>query len=196
MLAETQTKTQPRELASEKGLVNPVLSTATAGEAPQLAELARTTYISAYAHEMTADALQRHIDSALTDEAVVEMLNGDIFFVARMDERIVGFVQMGRVDRKNIPVDDIRADDSQFRRVYIDPPWQSQGIGSQLLTYALADARTTGRVFLDVWETNVRAQRFYESHGFKRVGEREVYRDDGTREGAEFLMMRTRQHRA
>ena len=71
---------------------------------------------------------------------------------------------------------------------------------AQLAVDALEDLKAVDVRVLDVreltTETNVRAQRFYESHGFKRVGEREVYRDDGTREGAEFLMMRTRQHRA
>ena len=57
-----------------------------------------------------------------------------------------------------------------------------KGIGSQLLTVALADARAGGarRAFLEVREGNLAAQEMYRKFGFIVTGRRpKYYRDNG-----------------
>ena len=53
--------------------------------------------------------------------------------------------------------------------------WRSQGIGSQLVAYLLAQGRAVGRetAALDVAVTNPRAQALYKRLGFVVMGERE-----------------------
>ena len=51
-------------------------------------------------------------------------------------------------------------------------PALGKGLGALLLKHCLEAAKSKGfkTLWLGVWEENRRAQRFYEKHGFKRVG--------------------------
>ena len=49
-------------------------------------------------------------------------------------------------------------------QLYVDPPWFGRGLGSALL--ARAQARRPGGLQLWAFESNHRAHRFYERHGF------------------------------
>ena len=49
-------------------------------------------------------------------------------------------------------------------QLYVDPPWFGRGVGSALL--ARAQARRPAGLQLWAFESNHRAHRFYERHGF------------------------------
>ncbi len=55
-------------------------------------------------------------------------------------------------------------DDAWADQLYVDPAWTGKGLGSRLMKFAKS-RRPTG---LQLWTfaTNVRAQRFYQRHGF------------------------------
>lgn len=63
----------------------------------------------------------------------------------------------------------------QMQELYVDPFFQGQGIGAQLMERFLAAARADGarEVFLWVVEENGRGRRFYHRFGFGPSGERE-----------------------
>jgi ribosomal protein S18 acetylase RimI-like enzyme len=54
----------------------------------------------------------------------------------------------------------------------VNPTYRGQGIGSQLLTYAVEFARTQQilRITLLTDHDNVTAQHFYQQHGFQQSG--------------------------
>jgi 8-oxo-dGTP pyrophosphatase MutT (NUDIX family)/GNAT superfamily N-acetyltransferase len=54
-----------------------------------------------------------------------------------------------------------------LHHLYIDPSWMGRGLGDQFM--ALARQRQPGGLQLWAFETNVRARRFYERHGFAAV---------------------------
>jgi ribosomal protein S18 acetylase RimI-like enzyme len=54
-----------------------------------------------------------------------------------------------------------------LKETYVDPEWTGQGIGSRLLAHA--KTLNPAGLELRVFKTNVRAQRFYERHGFVPV---------------------------
>lgn len=68
-------------------------------------------------------------------------------------------------------------DEVHLLNITVDPAHQGQGWG-RLMLDALAlwsRAQGAGWLWLEVRVSNVRAQRIYEHHGFRRVGERKGY---------------------
>ena len=65
----------------------------------------------------------------------------------------------------------------EIEKLYVEPAFQNQGIGSALLEYALS---TLGARWLWALEKNEGALRFYARHGFAPTGERKL--EDGTPE--------------
>ena len=61
----------------------------------------------------------------------------------------------------------------ELKRLYVDPRRHSRGLGKRLLDEGISRAKAAGasRLWLGVWEKNVRAQKFYEREGFTRAGE-------------------------
>jgi putative acetyltransferase len=52
-------------------------------------------------------------------------------------------------------------------QLFVDPGHQGSGIGTALLTAAIARMPTS--ITLDVFEDNAPARRFYERHGFRKI---------------------------
>jgi ribosomal protein S18 acetylase RimI-like enzyme len=56
----------------------------------------------------------------------------------------------------------------EISQLYIHPDFQGQGIGSKLLN--IAKDKSSGKLWLFTFEVNLKAQRFYEKHGFRIIG--------------------------
>ena len=67
-----------------------------------------------------------------------------------------------------LPVAFVAINDSEINQLYVHRKFQSMGIGSQLL--AMAKQQSSGRLSLRTFENNIRAQQFYERHGFVAIG--------------------------
>ncbi|MDF2462600.1 MAG: ribosomal-protein-alanine acetyltransferase-like protein [Ramlibacter sp.] len=68
-------------------------------------------------------------------------------------------------------------DEVHLLNITVAPAWQGQGWGRVLLDALALWARGQGAqwLWLEVRASNVRAQRIYEHHGYRRVGERKGY---------------------
>lgn len=73
----------------------------------------------------------------------------------------------------------------EIKELYIDPFFQGQGIGEQLLKFTDEQRQSFGssNTFLWVLEKNKKARKFYEKHGFHYIGEKKI--QEGT---AEYLL--------
>jgi ribosomal protein S18 acetylase RimI-like enzyme len=60
----------------------------------------------------------------------------------------------------------------EILRFYLRATWYGRGLAQPLMDAALVHARAGGHdgVWLQVWEHNARARRFYEKSGFVAVG--------------------------
>ena len=67
--------------------------------------------------------------------------------------------------------------DSEIKKLFVEPVLQGQGIGARLLEYAVEHL---GAQTLWALEKNTGAIRFYQRHGFRLTGERQL--EDGTSE--------------
>lgn len=68
-------------------------------------------------------------------------------------------------------------DEVHLLNITVDPDYQGQGWGRVLLDALALWSRSVGAewLWLEVRTSNLRAQRIYESYGFRRVGERKHY---------------------
>jgi ribosomal-protein-alanine N-acetyltransferase len=68
-------------------------------------------------------------------------------------------------------------DEVHLLNITVAPAWQGQGWGRVLLDALALWARGQGAqwLWLEVRSSNTRAQRIYEHHGYRRVGERKGY---------------------
>lgn len=73
-----------------------------------------------------------------------------------------------------------RLDGTEIKKLFVEPVLQNQGIGAQLLEYAIQEHRAS---CLWALEKNVRAVKFYARHGFQPTGEKKL--EEGT---AEYLI--------
>ncbi|MEW6048447.1 MAG: ribosomal protein S18-alanine N-acetyltransferase [Bacillota bacterium] len=100
-----------------------------------------------------------------------ELLENDRahYLVARMDGRAVGYVGIWLV-----------ADEGHITNVAVHPDYRSRGVGRRLMEAITDLARRRGarRLTLEVRKSNLRAQRLYESLGFRSVGVRRGYYRD------------------
>lgn len=65
----------------------------------------------------------------------------------------------------------IRIDGSEVKKLFVEPQFQSRGIGEKLLTFAVNEKNAS---HLWVLEYNKRGIEFYKRHGFELIGERKI----------------------
>jgi GNAT superfamily N-acetyltransferase len=61
---------------------------------------------------------------------------------------------------------------AELRQLYVLAPWHGTGLADALMDWTIEAARVRGAaaLYLSVFIDNPRARRFYERHGFERVG--------------------------
>jgi ribosomal protein S18 acetylase RimI-like enzyme len=161
------------------------------GDAAPLAAFARRTYTEAFGSSFLPSDLAAHLERTLSLHEVARFIEDDVVLLAARHDALIGFVQFGVA--RTAP--DIIANDAQeLRRLYVDSPFQNRGVGADLMRSALSHPRmpSASPLYLEVWEHNHGAQRFYARFGFKVVGTRRFSVDSS--DGHELLMCRHANH--
>ncbi len=129
--------------------------------------LFRDTYSADHAGEdIAAYVRDRLAPAALTAELAQP---GAAVFLAEAEGELVGYVQL-RGGEAPAGVPGRRA--AEIGRLYVDQRQFGRGVAALLLACALEEAQAGGAdtAWLVVWTENARARRFYEKHGFRRIG--------------------------
>jgi ribosomal protein S18 acetylase RimI-like enzyme len=147
----------------------PTIRPATSNDVPVLSALAKRTWSEAFGSSVSADQEAAELEETRSEAYYSRALRERTILVAEENGALVGYVEFGDVD---IPEVDVRPGDQELHRIYVAAEVQGRGLGRRLMNAALehprlADAR---RIYLQVWETNERAMRLYESLGFETVG--------------------------
>jgi ribosomal protein S18 acetylase RimI-like enzyme len=170
------------------------VTTATAADLPDLADLAAKTFPLACPPSVTPDNVAAFIAENLTESHFAAYLADPdrLILVARRDGRTVGYAMLVR----GVPDDGAvqRAvtvrPAVEISKMYVLPDNHGGGISAALMTEALhrapdLDAKS---VWLGVNQNNQRAQRFYAKHGFVINGTK-TFRL-GTRIENDYVMVR------
>ena len=134
----------------------PTIRPATVADAPSCARVYRRSK-SFSIPEVPEPHTEPDIATWMGDVAIPTM---DVW-VADLDGVVVGQMMLQRVPDDN-------ADANAFiHHLYIDPSWMGKGLGDQFM--ALARQRHPDGLELWAFQSNERARRFYERHGFVAV---------------------------
>jgi diamine N-acetyltransferase len=132
--------------------------------------LAMQVFLDTYATGGIRPDLAREALAGYSPEAFAPRLaDGDTSFVlAEAAGHLVGFAELHRASA--CPAD-ARAR-IELVRLYVQRPFQRQGIGAQLMKHAEQRARAGGAdaLWLSAWCGNERALAFYPAMGYKDVG--------------------------
>ncbi len=116
--------------------------------------------------------MHAYISEYMSIEAFREQLgsDGSIFFVAEIDEKMIGYAMLKEHSTEHCVSDE---NPIELNRLYVSREFHGQGIAAKLMDkcFEIALGKNYHTMWLGVWEFNYRAKRFYEKHGFKKVGD-------------------------
>ena len=137
-----------------------------------LAELGRDTFIETFGDLYTPEDLQAFLTGVYSEEVVAEELNNpDLHFqILTKGNEFVGYAKIGPV---HVPVKTPDPAAMELWQLYVRQEFIGQGLGKKLMTWANEQfvARNASDIYVSVFSENERAIRFYESLGFRKVGE-------------------------
>jgi ribosomal protein S18 acetylase RimI-like enzyme len=152
------------------------IRTATSADTATLSRLGRDTFLETFVEGFKVPYSSEDLAEFMPEaygEDVIARYQADprfVHFIAERDGQPVGYALVGP---NGLPHADARPDDGELKRIYLLPTAQGTGAGLALHRAAIAALETLGHavIWLGVWSGNLRAQRFYEKDGFRKVGE-------------------------
>ncbi|HXV00484.1 MAG TPA: GNAT family N-acetyltransferase [Caulobacteraceae bacterium] len=145
---------------------------ARACDAPLLAALGAKTFADAFGHLYPAEDLAAFIASTHTEEKIAGELADPAMahWLAEREGEAVGYAVAGPC---GLPHPEVTAACGELKRIYVSRTGQGEGLGTRLLAQALAwlERDSPRRLWIGVFSQNVGAQRLYERHGFRKVGD-------------------------
>lgn len=144
-----------------------------------LQALASSSFIATYAAHNPPHVIDPYVKAAFSIEKILLELcdSQNSFWVAVKERQIMGYLKLRHGDLPNC----IKGKNSlEVERIYADPKYKRQGIGSALMATAKAQAREKGfdSIWLGVWQKNLDSVAFYKAQGFDVAGEKTFMMDD------------------
>ncbi|MGG6461853.1 GNAT family N-acetyltransferase [Solilutibacter silvestris] len=166
-----------------------IIRRASAADAETLSALSRDTFDDTFGHCYTADDLQHYLDTTYDPARYAAQLDelGCAAWLLEDEGRAVGYVMAGPC---KLPHADVQPGDMELMRLYVRRGLQNGGHGARLFAQAMDWIAANGpkSCWLGVWSENPGAQRFYQRHGFDKVGE--YLYEVGTARDLEFIFRR------
>jgi ribosomal protein S18 acetylase RimI-like enzyme len=165
-----------------------ILRPASPEDIPALAALGRDSFVAAFGHLYREEDLSAFLTKCYAEEAVGQEIADPAHhhcLAVDADGSLAGFCKL------KFPSGYAEYSDAArplaLQQLYTAPARTGQGVGGQLMDWALAEARGLGAdaVQLSVWAENSAAQRFYQRYGFGKIADIDFY--VGSHRDEEFL---------
>lgn len=148
---------------------------ATVDDAALMSRIASETFVETFVETFGAlyppEDLQYFLEHSYSPEAQRSSLAdaANAMWLLEDDGIAIGHAFAGPC---GLPHPDVRAGDGELKRLYVLKRAHNSGWGGKLFQAALAWLERDGprTLWIGVWSENFGAQRFYERHGFQRVG--------------------------
>ena len=144
---------------------------ATIDDAARLSTLARSTFVDTFGADNTPDDMAMYVAASFGDEIQrTELMDPrNVVFLAEQGDEAIGYAML-----RDGPAPDAvpSANVIEIDRLYVSKHCIGTGAGAILMQRCLDEAAARGKevVWLNVWERNLRAIRFYERWKFDDVG--------------------------
>lgn len=146
---------------------------ATPEQVPVLGSLARKIFYDTFKDANSPENMEHYLTTGLNDESFAQQLLSDkyhtfLVWLGDSEPRLVGYIQF--YFNPTETYEDITL---ELKRFYVDPEFHGQGLAGMMMEFCLRKAQDLGqkRIWLGVWENNLRAQNFYKKWGFKEIDE-------------------------
>ncbi len=147
---------------------------ATLEDVGTIVQIGAETFKAAFGPYHTTEDMADYLAANFNEEVIQSLIEdtGHTFLLGFEDMKVIGYA-MFRVG--NPPVFVSGSSPIELVRFYVVQEVIGLGYGSALMRACMAEAQTTGHdtIWLDVWDKNERAIRFYEKWGFRIVGDAE-----------------------
>lgn len=151
-----------------------IIHRATRRDAGLIADLGHRTFKASFGADNRPEDMEQYLSLNFSKAHIEEQLSdpASIFLLAHKNARAVGYAMLYTGDTpESIP----GTKPVELVRFYIEAEIIGKGYGSALMQLCLETAQKNGHrtIWLGVWEKNLRAIRFYEKLGFRKVGTKE-----------------------
>lgn len=141
-------------------------------DAEILAELGARTFSDTFAHLYDpADLADYLVEAYGLERTRADLADpAKALWLVEDGDRPIGYALAGPCA---LPHDDVTPACGELKRIYFVKDRQGAGMGGRLFAEVMAWLQAGGPrdVWIGVWSENYGAQRFYERHGFAKVGE-------------------------
>lgn len=152
----------------------PRIRCATSADAAALSRIGIDTFADTFGHLYPPQDLQAFLDESHSPVGYVRYLDDPRFaaWLLEDDGVAVGYALAGAC---GLPHPDVKMEDGELKRLYLDRSVQNGGWGGRLFDTAMEWLQRHGprTLWISVWSENLGAQRFYSRYGFAKVGEYE-----------------------
>ena len=137
-------------------------------DVPALSFIAKKTFYDTFTGTCSEDDMSDFLERFYNENTLAEEVANDNFqyFFAELGEEIVGYILFSDGE---VSFDEIKGSTSlELKRLYVLNEYHGKGIAHDMMNFFLDFARVQGydTAFLGVWEHNIKAQKFYQKHGF------------------------------
>lgn len=97
------------------------------------------------------------------------LLDNSYFYIGSIENKIVCFFEWWKI-----------LDEAHIQTIAVSPKYQHQGIATQCLEYLINETKELNlmKIFLEVRESNIIAQKLYKKNGFEIISHRKNYYND------------------
>lgn len=152
------------------------------GDADALSAIAARTFPDACPSELCQEAIEAFVAAELSEKSFAGYLCDPQRYrilLALVEGEAVGYTLTlfgeDALDEALVRKGRIEKGDAYLSKCYVDSTWRGSGLASALLEAAVRDAAEKShapRIVVATNEANLRAQRFYKKHGFKKAARR------------------------
>ncbi|HSR64418.1 MAG TPA: GNAT family N-acetyltransferase [Xanthomonadaceae bacterium] len=162
---------------------------ATPADADALSAVGARTFVDTFGHLYSREDLQAFLEESHAPAAYARLLADPAYalWVLEDERGARGYALAGPA---RLPHPELRAEDGELKRLYVDTDLHNVGWGGKLFAEALAWLERAGprTLWISVWSENLGAQRFYARQGFGFAGEYEF--PVGAQRDREFMFRR------
>ena len=133
----------------------------TQDDIPFVQEISKTSWHTTYEGIIPRSTQDKFLQNAYSEDRLIQRLQGSPFFVAELNETLVGFAHFSNV----------KEEQAELFAIYLMPDIQGQGIGTALLQHGIQVLLDATTLIVCVKKDNLKGIHFYNAKGFKILDE-------------------------